>query len=229
MTPLVLVVEDDPALQRLLAFNLRAAGFAVVQAFDGDEALERLLERRPDLVLLDWMLPGRSGLDLCRRIRRDPELRELPVVMLTARGEETDRVRGLEDGADDYVTKPFSMAELIARLRAVLRRSRPALAGRELRVGDLRLDPARRRVFRGDREIHLAPVEFRLLRFLMEQPGRVFSRGQLLDRVWDPAADIDPRAVDAAVRRLRRALGPPDPIRTVRAEGYALEPPGGAD
>ncbi len=225
MRPRILVVEDEPALQQILAFNLTAAGFEVEQAFDGEEALDRLLARPPDLVLLDWMLPERSGLELCRRIRRDPALRDLPVVMLTARGEEADRVRGLEGGADDYVTKPFSMAELIARLRAVLRRTRPALAGGELRVGDLRLDSQTHRAFRGARELRLAPTEFRLLQFLMEHPGRVFSRSQLLERVWADGADLDPRAVDAAIRRLRRALGPPDPIRTVRAEGYALEPP----
>lgn len=227
MKPLVLIVEDDAALSRLLAWNLEAAGFEVATAFDGEEALARLLERRPDIVLLDWMLPGLSGLELCRRIRRDPEFADLPVVMLTARGAEPDRVRGFDQGADDYVTKPFSMAELIRRLQAVLRRARPGLLAGELRVGDVVVDLERRRAFRGGRELRLAPTEFRLLRFFAENPGRVFSRLQLIDRVWGGDADIDPRAVDAAVRRLRRELnaaGEPDPIRTVRAEGYAFEP-----
>jgi len=225
--PRVLVVEDDASLVRLLAWNLEAAGFEVSTATDGEKALERLLDQRPDIVVLDWMLPGLSGIELCRRIRRDPEFADLPVVILTARAAEQDRLRGFDQGADDYVTKPFSMAELIRRLQAVLRRARPGLVAGRLRAGDIVVDLQARRAFRGERELRLAPTEFRLLRFFAEHPGRVFSRLQLIDRVWGSAADIDPRAVDAAVRRLRRELnagGEPDPIRTVRAEGYAFEP-----
>jgi two-component system phosphate regulon response regulator PhoB len=224
--PLILIVEDEAALQKLLAYNLEAAGFEVAQAFDGEEALTLLAERTPDLIVLDWMIPQLSGLELLRRIRRRPEHAHIPVVMLTARTEEADRLRGLELGADDYVTKPFSPAELVARIRAVLRRVRPMLGDQVLQFQDLRLDLAAHRVFRGTREVHLSPTEFRLLRYLLENPGRVFSRAQLLDRVWGGELDIELRTVDATIRRLRRALnagGEEDLIRTVRAEGYALD------
>jgi two-component system, OmpR family, phosphate regulon response regulator PhoB len=224
--PLVLVVEDEAPLQKLLAYNLEAAGFGVAQAFDGEEAVALIEERPPDLVLLDWMLPEISGLDLCRRLRRRPETAHLPVIMLTARGEERDRLRGLDAGADDFVAQPFSPAELVARVRAVLRRVRPAFAEQALAFHDLRVDLAAHRVFRGEREVHLSPTEFRLLRHLLEHPGRVFSRAQLLDRVWGADLEIEARTVDATVRRLRRALnagGEADLLRTVRAEGYALD------
>ncbi len=226
MKPLILVVEDEAALQKLLAYNLEAAGFEVAQAFDGEEALTLLAERTPDLVVVDWMVPQLSGIELLRRIRRRPEHAHIPVVMLTARAEESDRLRGLELGADDYITKPFSPAELIARIRAVLRRVRPALTDQVLQFQDLRLDLAAHRVFRGAREVHLSPTEFRLLRYFLENPGRVFSRAQLLDRVWGGELDIELRTVDATIRRLRRALnaaGEQDLLRTVRAEGYALD------
>ena len=226
MKPLILIVEDEAVLQKLLAYNLEAAGFEVAQAFDGEEALTLLAELTPDLVVIDWMIPQLSGLELLRRIRRRPEQAHLPVVMLTARAEEPDRLRGLESGADDYVTKPFSPAELVARIRAVLRRVRPAFADQVLQFQDLRLDLTAHRVFRGTREVHLSPTEFRLLRHLLESPGRVFSRAQLLDRVWGGELDIELRTVDATIRRLRRALnagGEQDLLRTVRAEGYALD------
>jgi two-component system phosphate regulon response regulator PhoB len=226
MRPLVLVVEDEAALQQVLAYNLEAAGFEVAQAHDGEEALTLLEERMPDLVLLDWMLPQLSGLELCRRLRRRPETQHLPIIILTARGEEPDRLRGLDTGADDFVTKPFSSAELIARIRAVLRRVRPAFAAEVLTFHDLRMDLVAHRVFRGTREVHLSPTEFRLLRHFLESPGRVFSRAQLLDRVWGNEVDIELRTVDATIRRLRRALNGPgeeDLLRTVRAEGYALD------
>jgi two-component system, OmpR family, phosphate regulon response regulator PhoB len=224
--PLILVVEDEPPLQKLLAYNLAAAGFEVAQAYDGEEAVVMLDERTPDLVLLDWMLPQLSGLELCRRLRRRQATAHVPIIMLTARGEEPDRLRGLETGADDFITKPFSPAELIARIRAVLRRVRPAFAEDVLEFHDLRMDLTAHRVFRGDQEVHLSPTEFRLLRHFLENPGRVFSRGQLLDRVWGTDLDIELRTVDATIRRLRRAInldGKADLLRTVRAEGYSLD------
>jgi two-component system, OmpR family, phosphate regulon response regulator PhoB len=224
--PLILVVEDEPPLQKLLAYNLAAAGFEVAQAHDGEEAVVMLDERTPDLVLLDWMLPQLSGLELCRRLRRRQATAHVPIIMLTARGEEPDRLRGLETGADDFITKPFSPAELIARIRAVLRRVRPAFAEDVLEFHDLRMDLTAHRVFRGDQEVHLSPTEFRLLRHFLENPGRVFSRGQLLDRVWGTDLDIELRTVDATIRRLRRAInldGKADLLRTVRAEGYSLD------
>ncbi len=228
MSVRVLVVEDEPAVRRLLAYNLRAAGFEVIEAHDGEEALQLLEELPPDLLILDWMLPGLSGIELCRRLRRRTATAHLPVIMLTARVEERDRLRGLETGADDYVTKPFSPAELVARVRAVLRRLRPAVAGELLTFADLRMDLAGHRVHRGKREIALSPTEFRLLRHLLENPHRVFDRSQLLDRVWGIDADVELRTVDATIRRLRRALnagGEPDLVRTVRGAGYALDLP----
>ncbi len=228
MTARVLIVEDEPAVRRLLAYNLEAAGFEVAAARDGEEALLQIEELPPDLLILDWMLPGLSGIELCRRLRRRPATAGLPVIMLTARVEESDRLRGLETGADDYVTKPFSPAELVARVRAVLRRARPAMAGELLTFADLRLDLLAHRVYRGHREVALSPTEFRLLRHLMENPHRVFGRGQLLDRVWGLDAEVELRTVDATIRRLRRALnagGEPDLVRTVRGTGYALDLP----
>ena len=224
--PLILVVEDETAIQKLLAYNLNAAGYEVAQAFDGEEALTLVEEHEPDLVLVDWMLPQLSGIELCRRLRRRPASAHVPIIMLTARAEEPDRLRGLDTGADDYVTKPFSPAELIARIRAVMRRVRPAFTDQVLSFHDLRMDLVAHRVFRRDREVHLSPTEFRLLRHFLENPGRVFSRSQLLDRIWSGDLDIELRTVDATIRRLRRQLnadGESDLLRTVRAEGYSLD------
>ncbi|MGH6977403.1 MAG: phosphate regulon transcriptional regulator PhoB [Stellaceae bacterium] len=226
MRPAVLVVEDETALLTLLRYNLEKEGFTVSAAHDGEEALLQLKEAKPDAVLLDWMLPRVSGIEVCRQIRRTPAWRDLPVIMLTARGEEGDRVRGLDSGADDYVVKPFSPNELIARLRAVIRRARPASNAETLRFSDLALDLSAHKVSRDSKPIHLGPTEFRLLRFLMERPGRVFSREQLLDAVWGRDAEVELRTVDVHIRRLRKALngdGRTDVIRTVRAAGYALD------
>ncbi|TVQ33037.1 MAG: phosphate regulon transcriptional regulatory protein PhoB [Geminicoccaceae bacterium] len=227
MKPYVLVVEDEAPIQDLLAYNLESNGFEVGQAYDGEDALLSITERVPDLVILDWMLPHLSGIEVCRRLRRKPATQRLPIIMLTARAEEPDRLRGLETGADDFIVKPFSMAEVIARARAVLRRARPALDEPELRVGDLLMDLDAHRVLRGNRPLALSPTEFRLLRHLMEHPRRVFGRAQLLDAVWGINQEVELRTVDATIRRLRKALngpGEPDLLRTVRAEGYALEP-----
>jgi two-component system phosphate regulon response regulator PhoB len=232
MKPRILVVEDEASLQELLAYNLERAGFAVEQAYDADEARTMIAEQAPDLVLLDWMLPYMSGLELCRQLRRQQGTANLPIVMLTARVEERDRLHGLDTGADDYITKPFSVDELIARVRAVLRRIRPAFASEVLRFADLTMDLAAHRVARDDRDVHLSPTEFRLLRQLLESPGRVFSRGQLLDLVWGRDQDVELRTVDATIRRLRRALnagGEADLLRTVRATGYALDHPRSAE
>ncbi len=229
--PSILIVEDEAALVTLLRYNLERAGFGVAEALDGEEALTVIAERIPDLVLLDWMLPGVSGIEICRRLRRGAATRNLPIIMLTARSEEADRVRGLECGADDYVAKPFSPAELIARINAVLRRIRPALAEEILAVGEVQMDLARHRVTRHNRELHLGPTEFRLLRHFLEHPDRVFSREQLLDSVWGSDIFVDPRTVDASIRRLRKALNDAsesDLIRTVRAAGYAFETSAGA-
>ncbi|MBB5222990.1 two-component system phosphate regulon response regulator PhoB [Amaricoccus macauensis] len=226
MAAKVLVIEDEEAIAQLLAYNLEKEGFTVRVAGDGDEALVALEEELPDLVLLDWMLPNVSGIELCRQLRARPNTRELPVIMLTARGEEEDRVRGLDVGADDYVTKPFSMSELVARMRAVLRRSAPALAGDVATFADIVLDRQQCRVRRGKRDIHLGPTEFRLLDALMQRPGRVYSREQLLDRVWGQDVYVEIRTVDVHIGRLRKALnrsGDRDPIRTVRSSGYALD------
>jgi two-component system phosphate regulon response regulator PhoB len=226
MKPLVLLVEDEAALVTLLRYNLEREGFRLADARDGEEALVLAKEERPDLVLLDWMLPLMSGLEVCRQLRRAPETRDVPIIILTARGEEADKVRGLDSGADDYITKPFSPAELVARMRAVLRRAQPALANETLQFDDLEMDLAGHRVRRGNRDIHLGPTEFRLLRYLMQHPGRVFSREQLLDAVWGRDVYVEPRTVDVHIRRLRKALNTDseqDLIRTVRSAGYALD------
>jgi two-component system, OmpR family, phosphate regulon response regulator PhoB len=224
--PLVLVVEDEAPLVTLLRYNLEKEGFQVCEAGDGEEAMVQIAERKPDLVLLDWMLPLVSGIEVCRRIRRSPETRSLPVIILTARGEETDRVRGLDSGADDYVVKPFSPSELVARLRAVMRRAQPSAAQDLLQYADVEVDTAAHRVSRGGKAIHLGPTEFRLLRYLMLHPGRVFSREQLLDAVWGHDVYVEARTVDVHIRRLRKALnanGANDVVRTVRSAGYALD------
>jgi two-component system, OmpR family, phosphate regulon response regulator PhoB len=225
-SPTILLVEDEAALVALLRYNLEREGFAVLEAPDGDEALLQAREQKPDLILLDWMLPLVSGIEVCRQLRRHPETRAIPIIMLTARGEEGDKLRGLDSGADDYVTKPFSPSELIARIRAVLRRARPAPADEVLRYGDVIMDLAAHRVRRNGRELHLGPTEFRLLRFFLENPGRVFTREQLLDRVWGRDIYVEPRTVDVHIRRLRKAINGPkerDLIRTVRSAGYALD------
>ena len=222
----VLVVEDEEAISQLLAYNLTKEGFIVEVSADSGEALIAVDEAKPDLVLMDWMLPNVSGIELCRQLRTKAETRDIPVIMLTARGEEEDRVRGLDVGADDYVTKPFSMTELVARMRAVLRRTAPMLAGDVATFADLVLDRQLCRVRRGKREVHLGPTEFRLLDTLMQRPGRVFSREQLLDRVWGQDVYVEIRTVDVHIGRLRKALnrrGDVDPIRTVRSSGYALD------
>ncbi len=226
MKPLVLIVEDEAALVTMLRYNLEREGFAVCAASDGEEALVQIAERKPDVVLLDWMLPLVSGIEVCRQIRRAPASRTLPIVMLTARGEEGDRIRGLNSGADDYVVKPFSPAELIARLRAVIRRAQPTSAEEVLRFADLAVDLVAHRVSRAGRPIHLGPTEFRLLRFLMQHPGRVFSREQLLDQVWGHDVYVEARTVDVHIRRLRKAINVGsalDLVRTVRSAGYALD------
>jgi len=221
----VLLVEDDEALAIMLRYNLEAAGHEVTLAPDGEEAEHHLSMREFDLIILDWMLPGVSGIELCRRIRVNRRSRSTPVIMLTARGEEADKVRGLSTGADDYVVKPFSVPEFMARVQAVLRRARPRKVADELRVADIRLERATRQAFRGRREMRLGPTEMRLLEFLLENPGRVFARGQLLDHVWGHETYVEERAVDVCIGRVRKALtagGEDDPIRTVRGEGYML-------
>ena len=224
--PKLLLVEDDQALSELLEFRFEKEGYNVRATSDGDEALVLASEDVPDLILLDWMLEGTSGIEVCRRLRRDKATAHVPIIMLTAREAEDDRIRGLDTGADDYVTKPFSPRELLARVSAVLRRIRPALAGEQLVVGDLILDPVAHRVERSSQALALGPTEYRLLKFFMEHPGRVFSRGQLLDAVWGTERDIELRTVDVHIRRLRKGIeinGAKDPIRTVRSAGYALE------
>ena len=226
MKPLVLIVDDEIAIVTLLRYNLEKEGFAVSEAADGEEALTRIAERKPDVVLLDWMLPRVSGIEVCRQIRRAPKLRALPVIMLTARGEESDRIRGLNCGADDYVTKPFSPAELVARIRTVMRRTNRDTSQEHLQFADIVMDLAAYRVIRDGQPIHLGPTEFRLLRFFMLHPGRVYSREQLLDAVWGQDVYVEPRTVDVHIRRLRKALnaaGNRDIIRTVRSAGYSLE------
>ncbi len=223
----LLLVEDDPALSELLEYRFANEGYNVRTTPDGDEALLLAAEETPDLVILDWMIEGTSGIEVCRRLRRDKETAHVPIIMLTARETEDDRVRGLETGADDYLTKPFSPRELLARVAAVMRRIRPALAGETVEVGDISLDPVAHRVTRRGRSLQLGPTEYRLLKFFMESPGRVFSRNQLLDGVWGNGSDIELRTVDVHIRRLRKAIeidGAKDPVRTVRSAGYALEP-----
>jgi two-component system phosphate regulon response regulator PhoB len=225
MAPTLLIVEDDPALAELLVWSFEAEGYKVLQTPDGEEALLIATETPPDALILDWMIEQLSGIEVCRRLRRHPELASVPIIMLTARGEEEDRIRGLETGADDYVTKPFSPRELTARLAAVLRRTRPALAGQTMRIEDLELDPVAHRVRRDGKEIALGPTEFRLLQHFMERPGRVLSRGQLVTGVWGHDSDIEERTVDVQVKRLRAAInstGGRDMIRTVRSAGYSL-------
>ncbi|WP_374573165.1 phosphate regulon transcriptional regulator PhoB [Phenylobacterium sp.] len=226
MTPHILVVEDEDSLATLLQYNLEKEGYAVTAAGDGEEALTLVSEKLPDLIVLDWMLPKVSGIEVCRRLRARTETRNVPIIMLTARGEETDRIRGLDTGADDYVVKPFSMSELSARMRAVLRRLRPGLAEDRVRIGDIVIDRVAHRVKRGGKEIHLGPTEFRLLDYLMQHPGRVFSREQLLDAVWGSDVYVEARTVDVHIGRLRKALNGEvgaDPIRTVRSAGYSLD------
>jgi two-component system phosphate regulon response regulator PhoB len=225
MQPRILIVEDEESLGVLLRYNLESEGFGVEILTRGDEVETRIAETPPDLVILDWMLPGVPGIEVCRRLRARPETKSIPILMLTARGEESERVRGLATGADDYVVKPFSLPELLARVRALLRRARPESVATLLSVGSLELDRDKRRVRRGGREIHLGPTEFRLLEYLMMSPGRVFTREQLLDNVWGRDTFIDERTVDVHIGRLRKALSrseEPDPIRTVRGAGYSF-------
>jgi two-component system phosphate regulon response regulator PhoB len=229
VNPYVLVVEDEDALATLLDYNLVKEGFRADRAADGEEALLKVSEEPPDLIVLDWMLPKVSGVEVCRQLRAGPETRRIPVLMLTARGEETDKVRGLDTGADDYLVKPFAMSELVARIRALLRRTRPELVEERLEYADLALDRGRHRVTRNGVDVHLGPTEYRLLDFLMQRPGRVFSRERLLDAVWGSNTYVEVRTVDVHVGRLRKALrqaGQPDLIRTVRSAGYALDAEG---
>ncbi len=224
-SPLVLVVEDEAAQREVLAYNLEAEGFRVARAADGEEAMLLVAEDCPDVIVLDWMMPRLSGIEVCRRLKQRPETRAIPVIMLSARTEEVDRVRGLETGADDYVVKPYSVVELMARVKAQLRRVRPASAGVRLEFGDIVLDAETHRVSRAGHELKLGPTEFRLLAALMERPGRVWSRESLLDRVWGRDVYVDTRTVDVHIGRLRKALtrhGGEDPVRTVRGAGYAL-------
>ncbi len=223
--PHILVVEDEPAQREVLVYNIESQGFRVSQAATGDEGLLLLAEDQPDVLVLDWMLPNVSGIEICRQIKTKPETRDLPVIMLSARSEEVDRVRGLETGADDYVVKPYSVSELMARIKTQLRRARPTLVGQVLAYEDIELDAETHRVSRAGEQIKLGPTEFRLLSTLIEKPGRVWSRDQLLDRVWGRDIYVDTRTVDVHVGRLRKALtalGGDDPVRTVRGAGYSL-------
>lgn len=223
--PSVLLVEDEPAQREVLAYNLEADGFAVTRAGNGEEALMLVDEATPDVILLDWMLPNVSGIEVCRRLKTRPETRNVPIIMISARSEEVDRVRGLETGADDYVVKPYSVIELMARVRAQLRRTRPSTVGQRLDYEDIVLDSETHRVTRSGKELKLGPTEFRLLTTFMEKPGRVWSREQLLDRVWGRDIYVDTRTVDVHIGRLRKALcanGGEDPLRTVRGAGYSL-------
>jgi len=223
--PRVLVVEDEPAQREVLAYNLEAEGFAVSRAQNGEEALLLVHEDVPDIIVLDWMMPNLSGIEVCRRLKIKPETRSIPVIMLSARSEEVDKVRGLETGADDYVVKPYSVIELMARVRSQLRRVRPSTVGQRLEFDDIILDAESHKVTRGQSELKLGPTEFRLLSTFMEKPGRVWSREQLLDRVWGRDIYVDTRTVDVHIGRLRKALtqhGGGDPVRTVRGAGYAL-------
>ncbi len=222
----ILIIEDDPSLVELLKYNLEAEGFDVSVARDGEAGLEAIDTQDPDLVVLDWMLPNMSGIEICRQMRQRTATRSTPVIMLTAKGEETDRIRGLETGADDYIVKPFSPAELTARIKAVLRRAHPEQVGNELRYEDIFMDLETHRVTRDERAVRLGPTEFRLLKTFLEKPGRVFSREQLLDKVWGRDIYVEFRTVDVHIRRLRKALndqGGTDLIRTVRSAGYSLD------
>ena len=224
--PSVLIVEDESALCTLLRYNLEREGYRVFEARNGDEALVVAAESSPDLIVLDWMLPELSGIEVCRRLRARGESRNVPIIMLTARGEETDRIRGLDTGADDYIVKPFSMSEFLARSRAVMRRVRPGLMEDVIALGDISLDRVNHRVHRGARELHLGPTEYRILERLMQNPGRVFSREQLLDTVWGTEVYVEARTVDVHIGRLRKSLnesGERDPIRTVRSAGYSFD------
>ncbi len=222
----ILVVEDEPAQMELISYNLQAQGFQILQANNGDDALALVAEVLPDLIVLDWMLPGVSGIEVCRQIKKQKNTAKIPVIMLTARGEEADRVRGLNTGADDYVVKPYSVNELVARVRALLRRTRPASVGEVLTFGDLKLDSEQHKITRNGKTVKLGPTEFRLLATFMESPRRVWSRDRLLDRVWGMDSEVDYRTIDVHIGRLRKALkqpDTPDPIRTVRGTGYSLD------
>ncbi|WP_411816654.1 phosphate regulon transcriptional regulator PhoB [Hyphococcus sp. DH-69] len=222
----VLIVEDEDALSTLLEYNLTKEKFEVAIAADGEDGLLKVEEFSPDIIILDWMLPKVSGIEVCRRLRAKPETRNIPIIMLTARSEEADRIRGLETGADDYLTKPFSTAELLARVKAILRRIRPGLADDTVECGDISIDRVSHKVTRGGKEIHLGPTEFRLLDHLIQHPGRVFSREQLLNAVWGSDVFVEVRTVDVHIGRLRKALNKykqGDAIRTVRSAGYALD------
>ena len=225
LQPKVLIVEDELSQREVLKYNLSAEGFVIITAEDGQAALERVEEECPDLILLDWMIPNTSGLEVCRRLKLQPKTRHIPIIMLSARSEEVDRIRGLETGADDYMVKPYSVFELVARVKAQVRRSRPALVGSVIEFGNITLDPEAVRVYVDGKAVHLGPTEYRLLMALMERPGRVFSREQLLDRVWGRDIYIDTRTVDVHVGRLRKAINQTKgdyPLRTVRGAGYAL-------
>ena len=227
----ILVVEDDRALAELLIFHLGRAGYAVSHTPDGHQALALARETKPDLVVLDWMIEGLAGIEVCRLLRAKPDTAELPIIMLTARGEEADRLRGLDTGADDYVTKPFSPKELVARVAAVLRRMRPPLPEARLDVGDIEMDLVAHKVRRGGEPVHLGPTEYRLLRFLMEHPGRVFPRDRLIQRIWGDESEIQEKTINVSIRRLREALnagGDADVIRAVRSAGYMLDVSGAA-
>ena len=223
--PMVLLVEDEPAQREVLAYNLEAEGFRVIQAANGEEAMLFVKEENPDIIILDWMMPLLSGIEVCRRLKMAPETKSIPIIMLSARSEEVDRIRGLETGADDYVIKPYSVLELMSRTRVQLRRVRPSLVGEVLTFDDIRLDTGTHRVYRGEETLKLGPTEFKLLSTFMEKPGRVWSRDQLLDRVWGRSVYVDTRTVDVHIGRLRKSLcqyGGGDPLRTVRGAGYAL-------
>ncbi|MEM6306465.1 MAG: phosphate regulon transcriptional regulator PhoB [Pseudomonadota bacterium] len=223
--PAVLIVEDEPAQRDVLGYNLEAEGYKVIIADNGEDALTLVQEELPDVIVLDWMIPILSGIEVCRQLKIKPSTRQIPVIMLSARSDETDKVRGLETGADDYITKPYSVRELMARVRAQLRRARPSTVGARMEFEDIVLDSEHHRVFRGGHDVKLGPTEYRLLSTLIERPGRVFSRDQLLDRVWGRDIYVDTRTVDVHVGRLRKALcqfGGDDPVRTVRGAGYAL-------
>ena len=224
--PSVLIIEDEAALCTLLRYNLEREGYKVYEARNGEEALSAASETAPDLIILDWMLPELSGIEICRRLRARGDLRTVPIIMLTARGEESDRIRGLDTGADDYIVKPFSMSEFLARARAVMRRIRPGLVEDVIAIGDIAMDRGSHRVRRANREVHLGPTEYRILERLMQNPGRVFSREQLLDTVWGADVYVEDRTVDVHIGRLRKALNQPgerDPIRTVRSAGYSFD------